>query len=93
VLRLQPFPDPQSGPYLRFAVDLLGNASSLSISLYDRAWVKVGAWRMEGSFTAGWNQATVFAGDLPSGVYFVIGQAGSGAIQSRICRTKILVLR
>ena len=44
VLKLQPVPNPQSGPVLGFAVDLEGGTSELEISIFSVAMAEIGAW-------------------------------------------------
>lgn len=73
---LVPVPNPAGGGQISFRFELGAAAAEVDLKLYSSAFVLVRSARIQGSFSYGWNGASLpVPPDLASGPYFAVCEA------------------
>jgi hypothetical protein len=90
VLKILAWPQPRP---LHLAVQLDGPCDAVSLRLYSMGWHRVADLTGPGCSRAGWVQVDLGGLALPSGAYYVLGQAGKGGAWGPAARGKMMFLR
>jgi hypothetical protein len=83
VVKLLPFPNPQSGAFVGVAFNLSAPADSIELRLYTHAMVLVGSYQRTGYFPKGWSNVKFEAPSMASGLYFAHLSASGGATKGQ----------
>ncbi len=83
LLKVVPVPNPQSGPTVRFAVDLSDVANLMDFKLFNAGYILVDHRTIPGNWSNGWGIFEIELARLPEGIYFVVlrpsGQGRQGS--------------